>query len=309
MKDQQDFYDNMSDFEIRVIGATSGHIAPSVDRTPEAQTETEKNEAPPKKTWFRWWYVLIAAIAVLAGCLLCMMMGRSEPAAEESVPDAPESYETVALDSTVVETGSQAYCEVKVDSVNDINLRIVTPVGCLPELHLGNVPESGGGYMMVVQAADVRGDNGEISGAYVCQGELKAKGRAKLGFCAIIGNEITLGRQTETPLFERAIEENGYFFRQYSLVNEGKMIDIKPKGKALRRALCYYEGKIVIIESMERESYHDFSQALADLGVEEALALVGGDALFSYVDENGEIQTEGACDDKRYKNVNFIVWK
>ncbi len=87
------------------------------------------------------------------------------------------------------------------------------------------------------------------------------------------------------------------------------MIDIKPKGKALRRALCYYEGKIVIIESTEKESFHDFSQALADLGVEEAVALVGGDALFRFVDEEGEQHYKGSNYSRKYENVNYIVWK
>lgn len=308
MKDQQDFYDNMSDHEIRVIGETSSST--SFEKKDAAVSPQIMEEPlPPKNGWFRWWYLLIAAVAVCIGIIAYLLLTQKEETTEVVQQNVEESYETVAMDSLVTESETKAYCEERIDSVNDINLHIVTPIGCLPELLMGKMPEDTASFVMIAQAADVRGDNGEISGAYVYKGELISKGKSKLGFCAIIGNEITLGRQTETPLFERAIEANGYFFRQYSLVNEGQMIDIKPKGKALRRALCYYEGKIVIIESTEKESFHDFSQALADLGVEEAVALVGGDALFRFVDEEGEQHYKGSNYSRKYENVNYIVWK
>lgn len=299
MNGQDDFYDNISDNEIRVIGSTQN-----------LQQKVSSDEKKPQRQY--WWKIILAVVAAIgiAVCCWTFFLGN-EPKTPSDDCGKMESYETVTMDTVAVDAGAPApaFCEEYVDSVNDICLHIVTPVGCMPELHLGKLPDDKGAFVMAVQAADVRGDNGEIAGAYIYRGELKSKGRSKLGYCAIIGNELTLGRQVETPLFERAIEENGYFFRQYSLVNEGKMIDIKPKGKSLRRALCYFKGKIVIIESVERESYHDFSQALADLGVEEAIALIGGDALFMYVTEDGKVCLKGKELAEQYKNINYIVWK
>lgn len=303
MNEHKDFYDNISDNEIRVIGS---HLSQSPDGT----KPSEKN-APSGKQRQWWWWAILAAIAIATVCtVLCMLLMGKDAPDEEPAADVSQSYETVAIDSlAMTHEDAPAYCEERNDTVNDIILHIVTPLGCAPKLHLGRLPENDTTMIMAVQAADVRGDNGEIAGAYIYEGELKSKGKSKLGFCAIVGNEITLGRQAETPHFERAIEENGYFFRQYSLVNEGKMIDIKPKGKSLRRALCCYEGRIVIIETAERESYHDFSQALADLGVEEALALVGGEAQFHYTTADGTSHRTGTDVSDRYENVNYIVWR
>ena len=75
--------------------------------------------------------------------------------------------------------------------------------------------------MLVAQAADVRRDNRQIVGAYVINGEMLSRGKAKSGFCAIIGDEVMIGVAQTTPLLERATEENGFFFRQYPLVYEG----------------------------------------------------------------------------------------
>ena len=61
---------------------------------------------------------------------------------------------------------------------------------------------------------------------------------------------------------------NGYFFRQYPLVKDGQVIDNEPKGKSIRRAICDRQGEIFMVETGSIESFHDFAQALADLGVD-----------------------------------------
>ena len=104
------------------------------------------------------------------------------------------------------------------------------------------------------------------------------------------------------------MEQEGYFFRQFSLVHDGKPGESLPKGKAIRRALCYYEENIVIIESKDRESLHDFVQALMDMGVQEALALVGSIALPLYVDVEGNRITQD-LEHKEEAQETYIVWK
>lgn len=311
-KEINDYYDNIAENEIRIL---SSRLAPPMS-TPMGDTPSspEENQEQPKgKTPKRLklkWVMIGIAIAVLVMAIGYLALSSRQTEAVDEQDDMHESYETVDLDTLESNTVEEkAYVDVRVDSVNDILLKIFTPKGCAPVLHVGKLPEGDKEFVLAVQAADVRGDNGDISGAFVYQGDLLSKGQPKLGFCAIVGNEITLGRQAETPLFERAIEENGYFFRQYSLVNEGKMLEIKPKGKALRRALCYYNGEIVVIETMERESFHDFTQALADLKVDEAIALVGGGGRKQFITEDGEVTVEGVLAEEKYKNINFIVWK
>ena len=49
----------------------------------------------------------------------------------------------------------------------------------------------------------------------------------------------------------------------------------EPKGKAIRKAICDRGGEILVVMTQEPESFHDFSQALIDLGASNAVYLVG----------------------------------
>ena len=107
---------------------------------------------------------------------------------------------------------------------------------------------------------------------------------------------------------------NGYFFRQYPLVKDGQVIDNEPKGKSIRRAICDRQGEIFMVETGSIESFHDFAQALADLGVDQAVYLVGSSAYGWAVDEAGTTHEFG--EDNYYtgrrrmpKNTSYIVWK
>ena len=170
--------------------------------------------------------------------------------------------------------------------------------------------------MLAFQAADVRADNNDILGAFVLKGELLARGIAKKGFCAIINESIQLGMAESTPLFEEAINKEGYFFRQYPLVVNGKMVENKPKGKALRHALCELDGKVVVVSSRDKESFHDFAQTLEDLGVQNAIYLVGSDA-YGFCRVHTESTSEAAAPEvwgkisegKAFENVNYVVWR
>lgn len=302
--DDKSFYNIISDDEIRVVGNSTTE-PPATNQPQQARQPVQKQPEPRNR--FAIWHIIVAALALAAIVFaLWQLMPPANTAQQEPVPDEPSEVNVIIPDSTTTSIEPE-YADMQTDTINDIQLRIFTPHGGRPELVIGNLQADTTRIILAAQAADVRGDNGEISGAFILKGELISKGLPKLGFCSIINNEITIGRQSETPLFERAIEENGYFFRQYSLVSNGEMIDIKPKGKAIRRALCYLRGSICIIESTERESYHDFAQALADYGVEECVSLVGGEAILKYKPADSPLLTEGKVNTD-YEYVNYIVW-
>ena len=223
----------------------------------------------------------------------------TEPLAE-SVPVAP----------TIVKS-EPATVIVRDTVVNDVPLRIHTPVNAVPELLVGIPDTNDKSVVLCLQAADIRADNKEIVGAFVLKGELLSRGVAKKGFCAILDGKIQLGMAESTPLFEEATSKDGYFFRQYPLVSNGTMVENKPKNKALRHALCELDGQIVTVSSLDKESFHDFAQAVADLGVQNAIALTGGDAYGFRRDQENGFQPWGG-DVKMWKHlehVNFIVWR
>lgn len=285
-------FDDINDDEIRIIGNENHPATP-----------------PRRPFWRRWWFWVICAVVWLCLALVIFFVAKGGSRPKRPAAGQALESETVAVPPTVSKTGS-AVVLVRDTTVNDVPLRLRTPVNALPELIVGIPDSTDGSLLLTFQAADIRADNHGIVGAFVCKGELLSRGVAKKGFCAILDDNIQLGMAESTPLFEEAINKEGYFFRQYPLVENGRMVENKPKGKALRHALCELEGRITVISSLDKESFHDFAQALEDLGVENALALTGGDAYGFLRDDNSGLQSWGNVRVwGNAPNVNFIAWR
>ena len=287
------YFDDISDDEIRIIGDSG---APT--------------SSPHNPRWRRWWLWALCVVVwlFLALVIFWAVKGGSRPrhtGAEAALP-----VESVPVAPTIVKAGS-ADVFVSDTVINDVPLRILTPVNAVPELLLGIPDTMDESLVLGLQAADIRADNNGIVGAFVLKGEMLSRGIAKKGFCAILEGKIQLGMSGSTPLFEEATDRDGYFFRQYPLVSNGRMVENKPKNKAVRHALCELNGKVVVISSLDKESFHDFAQSLADLGVQNAISLVGADAYGFIRTQNAGFSSWGT-DVHRWKNaenVNFVVWR
>lgn len=255
--------DNIQDDELRVLGKPS----------PEE----------PKKKGFKWYYA-VAILLILSGVIFAAVR-LFDIRRNEIVPDFYETElsDTIAMSETIpvmeklgnCKDSSKAYTEHIEMTVNDIPLDIYIPHNAKPRLYIGTPDLNDKNVIFTTQAADIRADNGKINGAFVLAGEPKAWGLSKKGYCGIIDGKITIGVAANSPLFEEATETGGYFFRQYPLVDNGKLVENEPKGKAIRKAICDRGGEILVVMTQEPESFHDFSQALIDLGASNAVYLVG----------------------------------
>ncbi len=284
--------DNMLDNEIRVLGSDS-----------ELRNKDKKKRH--KKT-LRWLGIIILSIVI--GIVTWEHL-RSDTSFLEKTQDNPLPADTLSVETLKdsVSTGP-SYTIVSDTTINDIQLCIFTPIGGRVGLSICHHIEKEKDVVLAAHAANLRADDGTPAGAFVYNGELLSKGHSKYGFCAIVDGTVSIGRQIETPLFERAIEQNGCFFRQYSIVSNGKLVSVPPKGKSVRRALCLKGNVLMIIESGTPESFHDFSQALEDFGVSEALALVGSDAAVIWRDKKGHLTYRGVFGED-YPMENYIVWR
>ena len=284
-------YNNIKDSEIRIIGQ---EISP--------QEKASKNK-------LKLWWLIPLSLLIMLGIIIVLLMNRGDNR-ENSVYLECEPLDTTES-QIIIEANSKpvrAYTAVEQKTIDDIPLRLLIPTGGQIEMIVGELPMDDSSILLAAQAADYRADNGQISGAFVYKGELLSRGHPKLGFCAIIGNNVTMGMSTATPLFERAVEASGYFFRQHSLVHNGELGESTPPGKSIRRALCYDGTQLFIVETEGRESLHDFSQALIDMGVQEAISLVGSMQLPLYEDEEGNrIVTE--IPHFEGMTETYIVWK
>ncbi len=298
MKDQKDIRDD----EIRIIGHGGG-----------------KRPVPRRRRWL----LVIAAASIVAGGIRvidALSSDSGDSAAEqpdvkevsyfEQQPEAPtpatEVRQRLGRD---VDSLARGFCEIRDTMINDIALRLFIPHNAAMTLHVGALDAADDSIVYAAQAADIRRDNGKIVGAFVLEGEPLAWGLSKRGYCASIDGVVSIGVAENSPLFEQATERGGYFFRQYPLVDNGVPVDNQPKGKSIRRAICDRQGEIMMIATESTESFHDFAQALADLGVDNAVYLVGSVAYGWAVDDSGERHEFGTKGRNLPRNTSYVVWR
>jgi len=303
----------------------------SVSPTPQ---ERGCESRPSKGFGCRWYVFFLLAVLLVIG-LIGFGVLRSYSSGEEGVllsssgeddvtnamfePEEvevqfeaePSKAQVGFIDSLLsVEQTDASYCLIRNETVNDIPFRIYLPQNAVPDFHVGKLDQKDNSIVLAMQAADIRKDNGKIVGACVHNGEVISKGLAKKGYVAIINDHISVGVSEHSPLFEEAIEKDGDFFRQYPIVSEGEIVENNPKNISIRRAICERNGIFFISETSVPVSFHDFSQMLVDMGVKNAVYLVGSQYASGFCrDSNQELQTWGEINYSRAKNVSYLVWK
>ncbi|MDU1890781.1 MAG: hypothetical protein E6767_08835 [Dysgonomonas sp.] len=222
----------------------------------------------------------------------------------------PETNTAIVVEKNSNDT-IKSYIERLEETINDVPMYVYIPHNAKLSLELymhNNITDSS--IICIMQAADIRGDNMEIVGDFVLKGNRLSRGIAKKGFCSIIKNKVAIGTGDSTPLLQESIDSTGYFFRQYPLVHQGELIKNTLKNKSIRRAIGIKSGKVIMVESRSNESLHDFAQALIDIGITDAITLVGSNRAYGwYEDENGVKNEYGNIPDAELKNISYIVWK
>ena len=300
-------FKEIGDDEIRVV------TIENITNKPQPQSRY------PRKKWWVVVLLILAGIVVAAVYLISSNEEVQEPSAEVSYLVAPQEVvadvEQQNIKKDLVESSVSGFTEQRDTTVNDVPLKLYIPHNAEMSLHVGKIDKQDSTIIYAAQAADVRADNGNIVGAFVLKGEPMAKGLSKRGFCASINGMVTVGVADNSPLFEEAVDKNGYFFRQYPLVDNGRLVENEPKGKSVRRAICERNDEIFMVESGSRESFHDFAQALVDLGVDNAIYLVGSAAYGWAVDGDGvrhEFGDENIYESRSRrapKNISYVVWR
>lgn len=298
MKDKK--YDILDD-EFRIIGKPVAH-------------EPEK----PKKSYKICFFVITFLLVITVVCLFFYFKNEHIVENEEGVfEDVTEKIILPSQSSVLhkfgrdIEPTVKGFTEELDTTINDIPLKIFIPHNATAELVLGRPDLKDSSIIFCTQAADIRRDNGKIVGAFVLKGQPLAWGLSKKGYCAIINSNISVGVADNSPLFEEATEKGGYFFRQYPLVNNGTLVENEPKNKAIRKAVCQRNNQTFIISSVTKESFHDFAQALVDLGIDNAIYLVGSEyANGWYRVESGSEQIFSLTRKiSGLKYENYIIWR
>lgn len=296
---------DINDDEIRIISAENSK--------PPKKDSLNRMVMPPTGCRLQVFWMLIIAAVIIATIIFFFVKNNedTEEADEldfnEIVNEAPIDGSQTHIDSIV--PPAKGYVETYDTIINKIPLTVFIPQNSVPQLHVGVDILQDTTAVLVVQAADIRRDNGQILGAFVTEGNLLSRGQSKAGFCAIINGKIVLGVADSTPYLEQAIETGGDFFRQYPLVVGGQVVENKLKPSSLRKALAELNGEIVVIMSHKKQHLNDFSQTLVDLGVTNAIYLIGSTAYGFAKEKDGNRLEFGMEYDTPSVNSNYIIWK
>lgn len=291
--------DNFRDDEFRVLGHH------------EKQSPVPGEPTPQTKQAMG----IVSAIIVIAiGILVIVFWPKEKPASPtnrstENTEIKQHSDVTNVVSSTFGSETKVTYTETIDTTVNGLQIYIYIPHNATAELSVGKPNIADKRIILIAQAADIRGDNDKILGAFVLKGEPLSWGKSREGYCAIINGEITVGTSDNSPLFELATETEGYFFRQFPLVTDGAVAKTAQHNETRRKALCSCNGQVFVAATAEPTLFDDFAQALAALGVDNAISLVGSSTAFGWYIDASEEQIQFGEDIHKYENENYILWK
>lgn len=252
------------------------------------------------------------ALAIVALIGLAMVFFWPDAEDKEDVEGVFESRSETEMPLPLDTLTTDLPCVVRLDTlVSGLSLKLFIPHRATPRLVVGDLDEKDREAVMTFQAADIRADNHEILGDFVLGGDRLATGTSKKGFCAIIDGEVTVGVDADTPLLSESVARGGYFFRQYPLVDNGLPVMNKPRNATVRKALCEWNGQVLVAVSADRLTLDDFAKGLADLGVNNAIYLIGSGFAYGWsIDQDGH-REEFGFEDRRpeYQKQSYILWE
>ena len=280
--------DDIGENEIRIIGSQ-----------PEQPTS--------QRRYKKWWGAIIVVVLLLVCVVLWMFVGQKDSHESFNQTKTEIKIDTLALESP-------SYVDIADTIINNVSLHRFIPVNAKPKLVMGVIKEIPQQYILGAMAADfgLYKDKYQVVGGFIYHGEMISYSKSKYGFCALLKDTVVIGNALSTSYFEQAIEEKGDFFRQHALVADGKVVNsVIARNDALRRSLCRLtDGRICIIDTDMSVSLDNFSEALCQYGVQDAIALMGSGAAVRWaVDEAGRRYIAGADEYDFPDVVNYIVWE
>lgn len=186
---------------------------------------------------------------------------------------------------TSADAQTKSYAYVTLDTVHlkhdtlDWSLVFYMPHNCKVSFTNQRPDSLNSQISLSVACAFTAGNLKEVVGDYVCMGKLyQNKKDVETGLCVILKDTIIIDYLTDTSSYyiNLAIKEKGAYFQQMLILKDGDTVEctiFRKQKPTFRRCLAWYNGRAVVIESVDRLSFEDFANALKEAGIRDAIYL------------------------------------
>lgn len=179
---------------------------------------------------------------------------------------------------------SKTYAYVSLDTVflkqDSLNLSLVfyMPHNCRVSFTNQRPDSNSNEIALSVACAFTSSNLKDVVGDYVCRGQLYSnKSDVETGFCLILKDTIIIDSLANSSIYKSmAQKQAGAYFQQMLLLKSGDTVEcsiFRKQKPTFRRCLAIYNGRGVIIESVDRLTFENFANALKEIGIRDAIYL------------------------------------
>lgn len=293
--------DGMQHMEIPVITIEEG---PTDSGTRDEILHVNVPKKAGRWLWFLGGLVLSAVLCITAVC--CWRHYRTY--VNIGIPVSQTSQDNIARLAATTEKQAPSVVMTS-DSILGVALNFYAIHGLKAEIAFQEPDTTDTSVFLYSRSAD-HGKNGECIGSLVANGRVMQQDATRLGYCAMVADNIVIGIARDEDVMDYVEEQGGSFFRQFILVSNGVIpSQFHLHGKVERRGLGRIGSQLYYIETRHAETMWDFADALREYGFTDAIYITGGTDYSFYRTADGtrhDIGDPGNYPHKKWKGI--IPW-
>lgn len=213
------------------------------------------------------------------------------------------------IEKLKAQTPNEADPEVVIssDTILGVPLHFYKLQGLRAEISLEEPDTLDESVYLYSRCADHAAD-GSYLGSLVMNGTELQSDVSRLGYCAMLGNNMVVGVSRSEKVKEFAQEQGGCFFRQFILVSNGVIPNrFYLHGKVERRGLGRINDTYYYIETIDKETLWDFADALREYGFTDAIYITGGSDYSFYRTADGSRHDIGSVEDYPHTKWKGVI--
>lgn len=193
------------------------------------------------------------------------------------------------------------------DTILGVGLNFYEMRGLRAELSLEEPDTLDKSVYLYSRSADHTAD-GNYIGSLVMNGKEMQSDLSRIGYCAMLGNNMVVGVSPSEDVKDFVQEQGGSFFRQFILVSNGIIPNrFYLHGKVERRGLGRINDTYYYIETLNKETLWDFADALREYGFTDAIYITGGTDYCFYRTADGVRHDIGSPENYPHKKWKGVI--